>query len=168
MSKILSASLILVLISYSEGLSATSSSSAIKRVESLSELDKKTFFCLRIPQGEVEKSVEEDTDEFLLGKGACACVAECQRVDKNPLGWGLPGSEEDDETCVRRTFAFTAGSSNMGKPYVGPYLVHCRQLPFSYGKLGGTVWYAAVALAQYIALHPSLVEGKSILELGAG
>ena len=136
-------------------------------VESLSELEKKTYFCLRIPEDCVERSIEEEEDRFLLGKGTSACTVECQRIDKNPLGWDLPGSDGDDETCVRRAFAFTT-IPRKTIPYKGPCVVHCRQLPFSYGKLGGTVWYAAIALGQYIALNPSLVEGKSVLELGAG
>ena len=47
-------------------------------------------------------------------------------------------------------------------------MIHVREIPFSYGKLGGQIWYAAVAFGQYIALNASAFKGKKILELGAG
>jgi len=54
------------------------------------------------------------------------------------------------------------------KKVAGPCLVHIRELPFSFGKLGGSVWYTAVALAQYLAMDPVKIKNKRILELGAG
>lgn len=103
----------------------------------------------------------DDSGEKSIG----TCTVECMRTDGKPLGWGLQ-SDDDDE--IRRAFAFTSAPATTKYPYKGPSLVHCRQLPFSYGKLGGTVWYAAIALAQYIAMNPSIVRGKDVLELGAG
>ena len=158
-----------LLISNVAALSTTSKSSFTKpipaHVESLNELEKKTYFCLRILNDERS---EHDLDEIIeLENASSACIVECKRKDGKPLGW-RNADESFDETCIRRSFAFTSAPSRPGKPYTGPCMIHCRQLPFSYGKLGGTVWYAALALAQYISLHPSLVEGKSILELGAG
>ena len=50
----------------------------------------------------------------------------------------------------------------------GPLLMHVREIPFSYGKLGGQIWYAAVAFGQYVAMNGSMFKGKKILELGAG
>jgi len=98
-------------------------------------------------------------------KNIGTCTVECMRKDGKPLGWGLR-AEDDDET--RRAFVFTSAPATAKSSYEGPCLMHCRQLPFSYGKLGGTVWYAAIALAQYIAMNPSIVRGKDVLELGAG
>jgi predicted nicotinamide N-methyase len=50
----------------------------------------------------------------------------------------------------------------------GPVVVHVREIPFSYGKLGGSVWMASIALSQYLSMNPSIVQKKRILELGSG
>ena len=143
-------------------------------VEKLDELEKKSYFCLRIPIVNDDKLIDDDEYIDNTENFESACVVECKRKDGRALGSSSlvesadsANINNDDETCIRRAFAFTA-SPRLGVKYDGPCLIHCRQLPFSYGKLGGTVWYAAVALAQYICIHPEIVEGKKVLELGAG
>jgi predicted nicotinamide N-methyase len=43
-----------------------------------------------------------------------------------------------------------------------------REIPFSYGKIGGSIWKASIGMGQYLALHPHLVQNKRVLELGSG
>ena len=50
----------------------------------------------------------------------------------------------------------------------GPLFVHVCEIPFSYGKLGGSIWMASIGMSQYIAMNPSLVCNKRVLELGSG
>jgi len=119
-------------------------------VEELHELTKESFFCFRT-------------------EGINTCTVECKRKDGRQLGSG--GEENqydtDNDDYNRRAFAFTRAPSNSGS-YDGPLLVHVREIPFSLGKLGGSIWYAAVGFSQYISLNPDVVKGKKILELGAG
>lgn len=115
-------------------------------VEKLDELTKESFFCLRTTGSNPTNT----------------CAVECKRIDGKCLG-----GHDDDPTGNRRAFVFAREPSNH-ITHEGPILVHVREIPFSYGKLGGQIWYAAVAFAQYIAMNASFFEGKQILELGAG
>jgi len=112
--------------------------------ESLASLTKESFFCLRYP-------FLDDT-----------CIVECKRRDKKPLGAGTRFPAQD--LCIRRVFAFTQSR----QASYGPLLVHVREIPFSAGKIGGSIWKASIAMGQYIALHPHLVKNKRVLELGSG
>lgn len=114
------------------------SSVSVARAESPAELVEESVFVVRSP---------DDSD---------VSVVECKRRDGRPLGHGLASDPDED----RRAFRFATAD-----PAV---VVHVREIPFSYGKLGGSIWYAAVAFAQYLASNPSLLEGKRVLELGAG
>jgi len=120
-------------------------------VEELQELTKESFFCLRTPEPNPTST----------------CTVECKRKDGKPLGYDASKSSNLIEDYVRRAFVFVKEPTPHGISH-GPISIHVREIPFSYGKLGGQIWYAAVAFGQYVALHASLFKGKKILELGAG
>lgn len=121
-------------------------SHAVVETEELQELTKESFYCLR-------------------SSGYSDCIVECKRRDGKPLGCSI---SDEDVDFNRRAFAFSNPPAHSDIAGEGPILVHVREIPFSYGKLGGQIWYAAVGFAQYVASNPSLVRGKTVLELGAG
>ena len=43
-----------------------------------------------------------------------------------------------------------------------------REMDYGEGGLGWRVWPSALLMAQWLAAHPRLVAGKSVLELGSG
>ncbi|KAL3422574.1 hypothetical protein PVAG01_06730 [Phlyctema vagabunda] len=59
-------------------------------------------------------------------------------------------------------------SSMSSRPFPTISLLESRNLLFASGTTGLRTWEASLHLGNYLAWHPALIQGRSILELGAG
>ena len=79
------------------------------------------------------------------------------------------GQGEDEEDEIERDFLTSTRAFVFDSPREADSSITCRQTPHSLGKLGSSIWSSSIGLSLWLAnQQSSLVQGKVVLELGAG